>query len=85
MLALQFMGKLLVGIYSHKTALKFFSATTGRSKSLSDRHRKLGLQMLPIFSVISDKLFRFPQTNNLCTALFDTLLGGAGPEQVFCG
>uniref|UniRef100_A0A162A6C6 BEACH domain-containing protein n=1 Tax=Daucus carota subsp. sativus TaxID=79200 RepID=A0A162A6C6_DAUCS len=82
LLALQFMGKLLVGIYSHKTALKFFSATTGRSKSLSDRHRKLGLQMLPIFSVISDKLFRFPQTNNLCTALFDTLLGGAGPEQV---
>lgn len=83
MLGLQFLGKLLVGLPSHKKALNFFSITMERSKSLSDSHNKLGLRMLHIFSVISDKLFKFPQTNNLLSTLFDALLGGASPEQVF--
>ncbi|KAK1395990.1 Beach domain-containing protein b [Heracleum sosnowskyi] len=82
LLGLRFLGKLLVGLPSHKKALNFFSITMERSKSLSDSHDKLGLRMLPIFSIISDKLFKFPQTNNLCSTLFDALLGGASPEQV---
>lgn len=38
--------------------------------------------MQPIFSVISDRLFKFPQTDLLCATLFDVLLGGASPKQV---
>ncbi|CAK9175598.1 unnamed protein product, partial [Ilex paraguariensis] len=38
--------------------------------------------MQPIFSAISDRLFRFPQSDLLCATLFDVLLGGASPKQV---
>ena len=38
--------------------------------------------MQPIFLAISDRLFNFPQTDNLCATLFDVLLGGASPKQV---
>lgn len=40
--------------------------------------------MQPIFLAISDRLFSFPQTENLCATLFDVLLGGASPKQVMC-
>ncbi|KAL1821830.1 hypothetical protein ACET3Z_016699 [Daucus carota] len=82
LLALQFLGRLLVGLPSEKKALKFFSITVGKSKSLLDSNKKPGLPMQPIFSVISNKLFKFPLTDNLCAALFDALLGGASPKQV---
>lgn len=82
MLSLQFLGRLLVGLPSEKKALKFFSMYVGRSKALSDSHKKVGLRMQPIFSVISNRLFKFPQTDHLCATLFDVLLGGASPKQV---
>ncbi|MED6109928.1 hypothetical protein PIB30_038190 [Stylosanthes scabra] len=52
----------------------------GRPRSLSEGQRKNRMQ--PIFLAISDRLFYFPQTDNLCATLFDVLLGGASPKQV---
>ncbi|KAH7567643.1 hypothetical protein JRO89_XS07G0111300 [Xanthoceras sorbifolium] len=82
LLGLQFLGKLLVGIPSEKKGPRFFNLAVGRSKSLTENHKKTNLRMPPIFSAISDRLFRFPQTDNLCATLFDVLLGGASPKQV---
>ena len=72
----------MVGIPSEKKGLRFFNLAVGRSKSLTESHKKTNLRMLPIFSAISDRLFKFPQTDNLCATLFDVLLGGASPKQV---
>ncbi|KAG8369183.1 hypothetical protein BUALT_Bualt15G0124700 [Buddleja alternifolia] len=82
LLGLQFIGRLLVGLPSDKKGSKFFNISVGRSKSLSEGHKKIGLHMQPIFCIISDRLFRFPQTEVLCATLFDVLLGGASPKQV---
>lgn len=82
LLSLQFIGRLLVGLPNEKKGPKFFNLAVGRSKSLSESHKKFSLRMQPIFSAISDRLFRFPQTDHLCATLFDVLLGGASPKQV---
>ncbi|XP_059637635.1 BEACH domain-containing protein B [Cornus florida] len=82
LLSLQFLGRLLVGLPSEKKGSKFFNIAVGRSKSLSEGHRKISTRMQPIFSAISDRLFRFQQTDLLCATLFDVLLGGASPKQV---
>lgn len=83
LLSLQFLGRLLVGLPSEKKGLRFFNLASGKSKYLLDSHKKTSLRMQPLFSAISDRLFRFPPTDNLCAALFDVLLGGASPKQVF--
>lgn len=83
MLSLQFLGRLLVGLPSEKKGARFFNIAVGRSRSLSESHKKISLRMQPIFSAMADRLFRFPQTDNLCATLFDVLLGGASPKQVF--
>lgn len=80
LLSLQFLGRLLVGLPSEKKGSRFFNLPLGRSKSISESHRKIRMQ--PIFLAISDRLFSFPQTENLCATLFDVLLGGASPKQV---
>ncbi|CAN1248861.1 BEACH domain-containing protein B [Linum perenne] len=82
LLSLQFIGRLLVGLPSEKKGPRFFNLTVGRSKSISERQKKISLRMQPIFSSISDRLFRYPLTDNLCATLFDVLLGGASPRQV---
>ncbi|KAG5612800.1 hypothetical protein H5410_024081 [Solanum commersonii] len=82
LLGLQFLGRLLVGLPLEKKGLKFFSIAVGRSKSLPEGLRKVSSRTQPIFSVISDRLFKFPQTDLLCATLFDVLLGGASPKQV---
>ncbi|XP_052201034.1 BEACH domain-containing protein B isoform X2 [Diospyros lotus] len=82
LLSLQFLGRLLVGLPSERKGPKFFSISVGRSKFLSESHRKISLRMQSIFSAMSDRLFRFPQTDLLCASLFDALLGGASPKQV---
>ncbi|KAI4337584.1 hypothetical protein L6164_015981 [Bauhinia variegata] len=83
LLSLQFLGTLLIGIPSEKNDSRFFNISMGRSKSLSESHWKIRSQ--PIFSAISDRLFSFPLTDNLCATLFDVLLGGASPKQVLQG
>ncbi|BFG19464.1 hypothetical protein CerSpe_057380 [Prunus speciosa] len=82
LLSLQLLGRLLVDLPSEKKGARFFNLAVGRSRSLSDGHKKISMRMQPIFSVMSDRLFRFPQTDNLCASLFDVLLGGASPKQV---
>ncbi|XP_062026093.1 BEACH domain-containing protein B isoform X1 [Rosa rugosa] len=80
LLSLQLLGRLLVDLPSEKKGARFFNLAVGRSRSLFDGHKKISKQ--PIFSAMSDRLFRFPQTDNLCATLFDVLLGGASPKQV---
>ncbi|KAM6596704.1 hypothetical protein CsatA_007228 [Cannabis sativa] len=82
LLGLQFLGRLLVGLPSEKKGPRFFSLAVGRSRSLSEDHKKISLRLQPIFAAMADRLFRFPQTDNLCATLFDVLLGGASPKQV---
>lgn len=82
LLGLQFIGRLLVGIPSEKKGARFFGLGVGRSRSLSESCRYNITRMQPIFSAISERIFKFPQTDNLCATLFDVLLGGASPKQV---
>lgn len=80
LLSLQLLGRLLVDLPSEKKGPRFFNLAVGRSRSLLDGQKRISRQ--PIFSAMSDRLFRFPQTDNLCATLFDVLLGGASPKQV---
>ncbi|CAL9114662.1 unnamed protein product [Musa textilis] len=82
LLGLQFLGKLLVGLPSEKKGMKFFSLSVGRSKYISENFRKGGTMPEPIFSAMSERLFKFPLSDHLCATLFDVLLGGASPKQV---
>ncbi|KAI3896170.1 hypothetical protein MKX03_000290, partial [Papaver bracteatum] len=82
LLALNFLGRLLVGLPSEKKGPRFFNLAVGRSRSLSESPRKIDIRLQPIFSAISDRLFAFPLTDLLCASLFDALLGGASPKQV---
>ncbi|KAK9130032.1 hypothetical protein Sjap_010519 [Stephania japonica] len=82
LLGLQFLGRLLVGLPSEKKGARFFSLAVGRSRLLSESHKKIDARLQPIFSAMSDRLFQFPQTDLLCATLFDVLLGGASPKQV---
>ncbi|XP_042020550.1 BEACH domain-containing protein B-like isoform X1 [Salvia splendens] len=82
LLGLQFIGKLLVGLPSEKKVSKFFNIAVGRSKSLSEGHKKVSLVTQTFFSIVSDRIFKYPHTDLLCATLFDVLLGGASPKQV---
>ncbi|XP_076899562.1 BEACH domain-containing protein B isoform X2 [Bidens hawaiensis] len=82
LLGLQFLGRLLAGIPSEKKGPKFFTLAIGRSKPQLEGPMRLELRSQPIFSAMSDRLFKFPQSDGLCEALFDVLLGGASPKQV---
>lgn len=82
LLGLQFIARLLVGLPSEKKGLKFFSLGVGRSKALPESTRKTNTRVQPIFCAISERIFIFPLTENLCATLFDILLGGASPKQV---
>lgn len=82
LLGLQFIGRLLVGLPFEKKGSSIFNISVGRSKSMSESHKKISLDTQPIFSIVSDRLFKFPQTDLLCATLFDVLLGGASPKQV---
>lgn len=62
--------------------MKFFSLSVGRSKYISENFRKGGTMPEPIFSAMSERLFKFPLSDHLCATLFDVLLGGASPKQV---
>ncbi|XP_071693148.1 BEACH domain-containing protein B isoform X2 [Rutidosis leptorrhynchoides] len=81
LLGLQLLGRLLVGIPSEKKASSFFTLAIGRSKSVLEGPKRAESRLQPIFIAISDRLFRFPQTDALCATFFDVLLGGASPKQ----
>ncbi|KAI3726569.1 hypothetical protein L1987_66367 [Smallanthus sonchifolius] len=81
LLGLQFLGRLLAGIPSEKES-NFFSLAIGRSKSHLEGPMRVDLRLQLIFSAMSDRLFKFPQSDGLCATFFDVLLGGASPKQV---
>ncbi|KAL6888469.1 hypothetical protein ACP4OV_009495 [Aristida adscensionis] len=83
LLGLQFLGKLLVGVPSERKGPKFFGLTVGRPRSIAEDIRK-GITAAPLlfFHAISERLFKFSLSDNLCATLFDVLLGGASPKQV---
>ncbi|KAH0903489.1 hypothetical protein HID58_042992 [Brassica napus] len=83
LLSLQFLGRLLYDVPSEKKGPRFFTLPVGRTKFLSQGHKKIGGRTQPIFVAMSDRLFQYPQTDNLRATLFDVLLGGASPKQEF--
>ncbi|KAF2585293.1 hypothetical protein F2Q70_00036270 [Brassica cretica] len=82
LLSLQFLGRLLYDVPSEKKGPRFFTLPVGRTKFLSQGHKKIGGRTQPIFVAMSDRLFQYPRTDNLRATLFDVLLGGASPKQV---
>ncbi|XP_047071626.1 BEACH domain-containing protein B-like [Lolium rigidum] len=83
LLGLQLLGKLLVGIPSEKKAAKLFAFPTGQYRSISENFRK-EITSAPrlFFCVISERLLKFPPSDNLSAIFFDVLLGGSSPKQV---
>ncbi|XP_078448149.1 binding protein [Wolffia australiana] len=83
LLALHFLGKLLLGLPSDKKVSRFFSLTIGRPKSFPEIDRKEeNIRLHSILNAVSERLLRFPLSENLFATLFDVLLGGASPKQV---
>ncbi|CAN8244848.1 unnamed protein product [Cochlearia groenlandica] len=82
LLSLQFLGRLLYDVPSEKKGPRFFNIAVGRPKSLLQGHKKIGSRTHQLFSAMAERLFQYPQTDNLRATLFDVLLGGASPKQV---
>ncbi|KAF8687356.1 hypothetical protein HU200_043042 [Digitaria exilis] len=82
LLALQLLGKLLVGIPSEKKGMELFTLPLGKSRPISENITK-EITAAPqlLFYTISERLFKFPLSDNLCAALF-SVLGGTTAQQV---
>jgi hypothetical protein len=82
LLGLQLLGKLLVGIPSEKKVAKLFTLPTGQYRLISENLRK-EITSAPrlFFCVISERLLKFPPSDNLSAIFFD-VLGGASPKKV---
>ena len=82
LLGLQLFGKLLAGVPSEKKGAKIFSLPLGQSRCISENLMK-EITAAPqlFFCTISERLFKFPLSDNLCAALF-SVLGGTTPQQV---
>ncbi|GJW65340.1 BEACH domain-containing protein B isoform X1 [Tanacetum coccineum] len=80
-LACIFLGRLFVAMHLEKKGSSFFTLAIGRSKSHLEGPKRVESKLQPIYSAMSDRLFRFPQTDVLCATFFDVLLGGASPKQ----
>ncbi|KAF7097943.1 hypothetical protein CFC21_099720 [Triticum aestivum] len=76
LLGLQLLGKLLVGIPSEKKGAILFTLPTGKS-----RKEMISAPQL-FFHVISERLLRFPPSDNSSATFFDVLLGRTSPKQV---
>jgi hypothetical protein len=83
LLGLQLLGKLLAEIPSEKKGTELFPLFMGKSRPIVENLRKEISVASQLFSyTISERLFKFPPSENLCTALFSVLLGGVSPQQV---
>uniref|UniRef100_A0ACD5UJ10 Uncharacterized protein n=1 Tax=Avena sativa TaxID=4498 RepID=A0ACD5UJ10_AVESA len=83
LLGLQLLGKLLVGIPSEKKAAKLFTLPTGQYRPTSENLKKEIISAPRLFFyVISERLLKFPPSDNLSAIFFDVLLGGTSPKQV---
>ncbi|XP_044956208.1 BEACH domain-containing protein B-like isoform X2 [Hordeum vulgare subsp. vulgare] len=76
LLGLQLLGKLLVGSPSEKKGAILFTLPTGKSRKEMTSAPQL------FFHVISERLLRFPPSDNLSATFFDVLLGRTSPKQV---
>ncbi|KAL6603651.1 hypothetical protein ACP70R_044012 [Stipagrostis hirtigluma subsp. patula] len=84
LLGLQLLGKLLAGIPSEKKGAKLFPLPIGQSRPIAENLRIEITAAAPQLFVhtVSERLFKFPLSDNLCAALFSVLLGGTSPHQV---
>ncbi|XP_020165084.1 BEACH domain-containing protein B [Aegilops tauschii subsp. strangulata] len=76
LLGLQLLGKLLVGIPSEKKGAILFTLPTGKYRKEMTSAPQL------FFHVISERLLRFPPSDNSSATFFDVLLGRTSPKQV---
>jgi hypothetical protein len=82
LLGLQLFGKLLAGVTSEKKGTKLFSLPLVQSRCISDNLMKeITASPQLFFCTISERLFKFPLSDNLCAALF-SFLCGTTPQQV---
>jgi hypothetical protein len=82
LLGLQLLGKLLAGIPSEKKGVKLFPLPLGQSRSNSENLTdEITSAPQLFFYLISERLFKFPLSDNLCSTLF-SVLGGTTPQQV---
>uniref|UniRef100_A0A0E0GD47 BEACH domain-containing protein n=1 Tax=Oryza nivara TaxID=4536 RepID=A0A0E0GD47_ORYNI len=80
LLGLQLVGKLMAGIPSEKKGAKLFTLPIGQSRPLSDNSKnEITAASHLFFYTISERLFKFPLSYNLCAAFFNVLLGGTSP------
>ncbi|KAF2928095.1 BEACH domain-containing protein B isoform X2 [Oryza sativa Japonica Group] len=83
LLGLQLVGKLMAGIPSEKKGAKLFTLPIGQSRPLSDNSKnEITAASHLFFYTISERLFKFPLSYNLCAAFFNVLLGGTSPIKV---
>ncbi|PWZ18278.1 BEACH domain-containing protein B [Zea mays] len=82
LLGLQLLGKLLTGIPSEKKETKLFALPLGQSRPISENLTK-EITAAPQFflNTMSERLFKFPLSDNLCAALF-SVLSGTSAQQV---
>uniref|UniRef100_A0A0E0Q1M9 BEACH domain-containing protein n=1 Tax=Oryza rufipogon TaxID=4529 RepID=A0A0E0Q1M9_ORYRU len=80
LLGLQLVGKLMAGIPSERKGAKLFTLPIGQSRPLSDNSKnEITAASHLFFYTISERLFKFPLSYNLCAAFFNVLLGGTSP------
>ncbi|XP_062179129.1 BEACH domain-containing protein B-like [Phragmites australis] len=83
LLGLQLLGKLLAGIPSEKKGTELFPLPIGQCRPIAENLRKEITVAPQLFlDTVSERLFKFPLSDNLCAALFSVLLGGTSPQQV---
>ncbi|KAL6873753.1 hypothetical protein ACP4OV_013835 [Aristida adscensionis] len=83
LLGLQLLGKLLAGIPSEKKGTALFHLPIGQSRPIAEKLRKEITAAPQLFiHTVSERLFKFPLSDNLCATLFSVLLGGGSPQQV---
>jgi hypothetical protein len=73
----------MAGIPSEKKGAKLFTLPIGQSRPLSDNSKnEITAASHLFFYTISERLFKFPLSYNLCAAFFNVLLGGTSPIKV---
>lgn len=82
LLGLQLLGKLLTGIPSEKEGTKLFTLPLGKSRPISVNLTKEITAAPQLFlNTMSERLFKFPLSDNLCAVLF-SVLSGTSAQQV---
>ncbi|CAD6338666.1 unnamed protein product [Miscanthus lutarioriparius] len=82
LLGLQLLGKLLTGIPSEKEGTKLFTLPLRKSRPMSVNLTKEITAAPQLFlNTMSERLFKFPLSDNLCAALFSVLSGTSAQQE----